>query len=93
MRAAPPSFQFSQARNELTLGWAAPRLRPSTVQRRPPQPWTAPPPAPQLVSAVAKAIQNSPLSLAPAVEGSEVLVKLPRMTKDTIEQVGPAPSE
>ncbi|GBF92971.1 hypothetical protein Rsub_05807 [Raphidocelis subcapitata] len=40
-----------------------------------------------LVAAVSKAIQNSPLSLAPAVEGSEVLVKLPRMTKDTIEQM------
>jgi hypothetical protein len=34
-----------------------------------------------------KAIQNSPLSLSPAPEGSEVLVKLPRMTKETVEQV------
>jgi len=47
----------------------------------------SPPPNAQLVSAVVKAIQNAPLSLAPTNEGSEVLVKLPRMTKDTIEQV------
>lgn len=40
-----------------------------------------------LAGAVVKAIQNSPLSLAPSHEGSEVLVKLPRMTKETVEQM------
>jgi hypothetical protein len=38
----------------------------------------------QLGAAVVKAIQNSPLSLNPTNEGNEVLVKLPRLTKDTI---------
>jgi hypothetical protein len=33
---------------------------------------------------VVKAIRDSPLSLNPTNEGNEVLVKLPRLTKDTI---------
>lgn len=41
----------------------------------------------QLASAVVKAIRDSPLSLNPTSEGSEVLVKLPRLTKDTIEKM------
>jgi hypothetical protein len=60
---------------------------PAPTPARPP---SGPSPLPQLVPSVVKAIQGSPLSLSPATEGSEVLVKLPRMTKDTIEQVGPA---
>ncbi|KAF6260617.1 ribosome recycling factor domain-containing protein [Scenedesmus sp. NREL 46B-D3] len=40
-----------------------------------------------LGAAVVKAIRNSPLSLNPTNEGSEVLVKLPRVTKDTIEKM------
>jgi ribosome recycling factor len=38
----------------------------------------------QLGAAVVKAIRDSPLSLNPTNEGNEVLVKLPRLTKDTI---------
>jgi hypothetical protein len=53
---------------------------------RPYAPCCRPPSPAQLVAAVVKAIQNSPLSLSPAHEGGEVLVKLPRMTKDTVEQ-------
>eukprot|EP00877_Chromochloris_zofingiensis_P003036 jgi/Chrzof1/12733/Cz07g05180.t1 len=40
-----------------------------------------------LVKAVEKAIRNSPLSFNPAAEGSEVLVKLPNITKDTIDKM------
>jgi hypothetical protein len=38
----------------------------------------------QLGAAVVKAIRDSPLSLNPTNEGNEVLVKLPRLTTDTI---------
>jgi hypothetical protein len=38
----------------------------------------------QLGAAVVKAIRDSPLSLNPTSEGNEVLVKLPRLTKDAI---------
>lgn len=41
----------------------------------------------QNVAAVVNAIQNSPLQLTPASEGSEVLVKLPRMTTETIDRM------
>jgi len=36
---------------------------------------------------VEKAVRESPLSLNAQTEGSEVLVKLPRMTKETIEKM------
>ncbi|WIA13115.1 hypothetical protein OEZ85_006713 [Tetradesmus obliquus] len=41
----------------------------------------------ELGAAVVKAIRNSPLSLNPAHEGNEVLVQLPRQTKDNIEKM------
>jgi ribosome recycling factor len=41
----------------------------------------------QLAKAVEKAVRESPLSLNAQTEGSEVLVKLPRMTKETIEKM------
>lgn len=41
----------------------------------------------QLSKSVEKAIRDSPLSLNPTSEGAEVLVKLPRMTQDTIEKM------
>eukprot|EP00775_Hariotina_reticulata_P011841 gene11841-11985_t len=40
-----------------------------------------------LAKAVEKAIRESPLSFNAQTEGSEVLVKLPRMTKETIEKM------
>lgn len=47
-----------------------------------------PPPLPlQLAKAVEKAIKTSPLSLNAVTEGSEVLVKLPRMTQETIDRM------
>lgn len=42
---------------------------------------------PQLSKPVEKAIRNSPLSLNPTTEGSEVLVQLPRMTQETIDRM------
>ncbi|KAF8067375.1 frr [Scenedesmus sp. PABB004] len=42
---------------------------------------------PGLAKAVEKAIRDSPLGLAPASEGGEVLVKLPRMTNETIDRL------
>eukprot|EP00879_Flechtneria_rotunda_P033712 GHRR01037416.1.p1 GENE.GHRR01037416.1~~GHRR01037416.1.p1 ORF type:complete len:128 (-),score=30.65 GHRR01037416.1:140-523(-) len=41
----------------------------------------------QLAKAVEKAIRQSPLSLNPTTEGAEVLVKLPRITKESIERM------
>lgn len=41
----------------------------------------------QLSKAVEKAIKTSPLSLNATAEGSEVLVKLPRMTQETIDKM------
>lgn len=41
----------------------------------------------QFAQPVEKAIKTSPLSLNPTSEGAEVLVKLPRMTQDTIEKM------
>jgi ribosome recycling factor len=41
----------------------------------------------QLAKAVEKAIKTSPLSLNAVTEGSEVLVKLPRMTQETIDRM------
>eukprot|EP00879_Flechtneria_rotunda_P009228 GHRR01009661.1.p1 GENE.GHRR01009661.1~~GHRR01009661.1.p1 ORF type:complete len:268 (+),score=94.17 GHRR01009661.1:84-887(+) len=40
-----------------------------------------------LAKAVEKAIRQSPLSLNPTTEGAEVLVKLPRITKESIERM------
>lgn len=42
---------------------------------------------PSLSKPVEKAIRNSPLSLNPTTEGSEVLVQLPRMTQETIDRM------
>jgi ribosome recycling factor len=36
---------------------------------------------------VQKAIQDSPLGLNPSSEGSELLVKLPRMTNETVQKM------
>jgi ribosome recycling factor len=44
-------------------------------------------PSLQLSKAVEKAIKTSPLSLNATAEGSEVLVKLPRMTQETIDKM------
>ena len=41
----------------------------------------------QLVTAVQKSIQDSPLNLNASSEGSELLVKLPRMTNETIQKM------
>lgn len=41
----------------------------------------------QLAKAVENAIKTSPLSLNATTEGSEVLVKLPRMTQETIDRM------
>lgn len=41
----------------------------------------------QMSKAVEKAIKTSPLSLNATTEGSEVLVKLPRMTQENIERM------
>ena len=41
----------------------------------------------QFAQPVEKAIKTSPLSLNPTSEGAEVLVKLPRMTQETIEKM------
>lgn len=34
-----------------------------------------------------KAIRDSPLALNPSTEGSEVMVKLPRMTQDAVQRL------
>lgn len=57
--------------------------RPHTVHPLPPPTCCAS----QLVGAVVKALQDSPLSLSPTAEGSEVLVKLPRMTQEAVERM------
>jgi ribosome recycling factor len=42
---------------------------------------------PAMVRDVVKAIKGSPLSLNPQSEGGEILVQVPRMSKDTIEKM------